>query len=658
MLFKKDHYPSKATRLPVQQVSVLCKVIALFFLFIISGHKAEAQQQQPQEDTSKVTIHILNVRVITFHKTDSGEYNKFIDSVAFLVGKDTLYCDSAYQNSTTKNFEAFGDVKISQQDGTRGYSNYLRYTAAKKLAFMSGNVILIDGNNNLKCEELNYDLGTKTGEYFKGGTLQSDSTTVKSNTGTYNVHSKDARFKGKVVIVDPKYNIKSEDLGYNTETKVETFYARSVVTSDSGKSVLVTTRGTYDSKNVIARFIGHSSIWNDGQYIEADSMHYNKVTGYGYAIGNVVSIDTGHHSTLYCQHAEYFRKQRILWATIRPVMEQVNGKDTLYMRADTFYSAPMVRMKVTAPVISDSSVKATGDTTKGVDSSKAQKQVLPIGKSKIQKDTIENHKINPNSQFPIPNSDYIWAVPAYKYRIPDFMNDTSKSKPMLQYQTRPAVETVEKRSKRSKVKVPKLKAADTAAADTTAPMYFVGYHHVLIFSDSLQGKCDSVCYTRSDSTIRMITAPIVWSHNSQITGDTILLYLDSNQIRKMYVPNNAFLVSQTGPAKAGLFDQVQGKTLTGYFKKNTITKMVVFPNAQCIYYPKDDKDGAYLGVDEANSTRMLIFFTDQKISDIKFYQDPHQTMTPLEQADLPNMKLSRFKWLMDQRPKTKEQLFQ
>src|SRR5207244_843535 len=64
-------------------------------------------------------------------------------------------------------------------------------------------------------------------------------------------------------------------------------------------------------------------------------------------------------------------------------------------------------------------------------------------------------------------------------------------------------------------------AVDTTAADTTAPLYFIGYHHVLIFSDSLQGRCDSIVYTRADSLIRMIYKPIAWAHNSQITGDTI-----------------------------------------------------------------------------------------------------------------------------------------
>jgi hypothetical protein len=84
--------------------------------------------------------------------------------------------------------------------------------------------------------------------------------------------------------------------------------------------------------------------------------------------------------------------------------------------------------------------------------------------------------------------------------------------------------------------------------------------------------------------------------------------------------------------------------------------MIVKPEAECIYYSKDDK-GAYLGVSQANSNKMFVFFEDQKIKNIRFERDVHQTLTPLDQADLPNTRLSRFKWLMDQRLLSKEELF-
>jgi len=605
--------------------------IAICMVLLLLGTPAKAQQP---DTANKVKINLVHADNLIHNKTDSGEYNKFIGGVILQQGSDTLYSDSAYQNSTTRNFEAFGDVRIAQQDGTQGTSDYLKYTAAKRQAFMQNNVRLTDGKNHLECSELTYDLGTKIGVYDKGGTLHNDSTTITSNAGVYNANTKTAHFTGNVFIDDPQYKINSEDLDYNTENKVTIFYAQSTVRRDSGRGLLQTKNGTYDGRNGIAHFVGHSSIWNDGEYIEGDTLNYNKRTGFGLAIGNVITWDTTHHSWMYCGRAEYYQYKRISWAFINPVLVQANGKDTLYMRADTFYSAPMVLM----PTGEYKAGKIPQPTdTLHYDSLKVKEQA--VGGHSVRTDTlIKDHDFD----------DVKMPVASTRYKIPTSKNDTAAM----------ASKPGKKSKKKKKEEVAdKIAVADTTQADTTAPIYFIGYHHVLIFSDSLQGKCDSVSYTRADSMIRMIYSPIVWSHHSQITGDTILLQLDSSQLRRMYVPNNATVISQSSPDKAQLFDQVQGKTLTSYFKDNTVTKMIVYPNSECIYYPKDDK-GYYLGVDQSNSVRMRIFFEDQKIKSIKFEQDVHETMTPLEKADLPSMHLSRFKWLIDQRPKTKEELFQ
>lgn len=614
--------------LPYSPTSIIkvCKSCLALLCLILQGipalaQKADTAKKMAVSKDDKMIISIDRAQTITGFKTDSGDYRKFTGDVILRQGTDTLYCDSAIQNSTTKNFEAFGHVKIAQMGGTKGTSDYLKYTSDKKLAYMRGDVALTDGKNNLICEELTYDLGSKVAVYDNWGTLHNDSTSVTSKTGIYSVNDKNARFKGSAYITDPQYKITSEDLLYNTESKVTQFYAKSIVTRDGGKSVLQTSDGWYDGQKGIAHFLGHSSIWNDGQYIEADTLNYNKQTGYGLANGHVISIDTGHHATIYCGHTEYFQRKKILWATINPVLVQANGKDTLYMSADTFYSAPMTKSKLKNP------------------------------NNQIPKDTLVFH------EFPMPK-DYSNKGSALKEQIKVANERTDTAKRAM-----PVKEGKKNRNKnKNKKKDNKSENAettivtDTTAADTTAPLYFIGYHHVLIFSDSLQGKCDSVCYTRSDSMIRMMYNPIAWSHNSQITGDTILMQMDSSSLKRMYVPNNAFIVSQSGPPKAKLFDQVQGKTLTAYFNKKAITKMVVYPNAECIYYNKDDK-GAYLGVSQATSVRMLIFFEDQKIIKIKFEQDTHQTMTPLDKADIPGMKLSKFKWLIDQRPKSKEELF-
>jgi lipopolysaccharide export system protein LptA len=455
------------------------------------------------------------------------------------------------------------------QPGSTGTSDYLRYTGNIRHAYMRGGVNLTDNKDNLWSEEVNYDLNTKTGTYSNDGTLQSGATTVSSRNGIYNLKSKDARFTGNVIVTDPEYHIRSEDLGYHTESKVVTFYSPSVVTSDS--SVLKTSCGTYDTKNEIAHFTCRSSILNKEQYLEADSIDYNRKTGGGLATGKVIAIDTTQHTTLYSGRADYNEKRRTMLATIKPVMKQMSGKDSLFIRADTLYSAPIPK---------------AGDTIKVVT------EVLNKGAGKNGRDVVTVQEV------------------------------------------------------------------DSIAVDSNRPRQVIGYHHVLIFSDSLQGRCDSISYSQQDSVIKMMYDPIVWSRNSQITGDTILLRMDSsNELREIYVPNNALVVSQSGPPQAGLFDQIQGKMLTGYLDSNTITETWVRPDVETIYYSKDESE-AYLGVNQATSEQMRIYFKNQEIDRIYFEKDVKQKMTPMEQADLPNTKLSRFKWLIDKRPKSLKELFE
>ena len=500
---------------------------------------------------------------LQYLQTDTGAINKLIGNVILKQGENLMYCDSAYFNLDKNTVEAFGNVRVVQP-GSEATSDYMRYIGNSKLAYMKSNVMLTDGQSNLWSEEVEYNTATKIGVYTQGGTVQNETTTLSSNAGVYDMRSKNARFTGEVIVTDPEYNVVSDDLGYNTETKLVTFYSPSVVTSDS--SVLTTSAGTYDSKNKIAHFTARSSVLNKEQYLESDTLDYDRITGIGLARGNVIAIDTLQKTTLYSGRSDYNEKKKTMLASIKPVLKQMNGKDSLFIRADTLYSAPI-------PKLGDS-IQVT----------------RTIGKGKNKKTVTE------------------W--------IPD-----------------------------------------TTAVDTSAPRYFIGYHHVKIFSDSMQGVCDSISYSQSDSIIRMVYDPVVWSRESQITGDTILLYMDSSELRRIYVPNNGFMISRSGPVQANLFDQVQGKTITGNLSNNTMTDMLVRPEAQAIYYARDE-GGAYIGVNEATSERMRILFRDQGINRIIFEQDVKQKMTPLDEADLGNMKLSRYQWHADRRPQSLAELFE
>ena len=539
--------------------------IGLMVWLLSNGILVSAQKKI---DTSgKIPISILKNNYMEGIKTDSNSYFKFVGDVQFQHGTDMLYCDSAILNQEKNNLEAFGNVKIVQANGTTAMSDYLSYTGNIKKAYLKGNVSLSTNNDNLWTEELDYYLITKVGNYYHGGTLQSGSTTLSSNLGTYNAQKKEARFVEDVLVNDTAFNIESKDLGYNTETKMMRFFDSSIVTNTS--SVLRTTVGMYDSKNQIAEFITRSSILNNEQYIEGDSLFYNKKTGLGKALGNVIVLDTAQKATLYCGSAYYNDRLKTLLAVGKPVLKRVQENDSLFTRADTFYSAHF-------------SVK------KEFQNKGASKKV---GKKK------KNIAINEGN---------------------------------------PEVVSI---------------------ADTTSPKYYSGYHNVRIFSDSLQGKCDSVCFSGKDSTMMLMKNPVLWSRKSQISGDTIIAFIQSGKVSKVVVPNEALIVSRSGPEQANLFNQVQGRTLIAYMANEALDNAIVKPDAESIYYPTDDS-GAYIGVSQSQSERMKIFFKEGKINKLLLEQEVKQTLSPLHKIDIPNMRLSRFKWLDEYRPKSIIELFE
>lgn len=570
------------------RAAFLCLALLLF------GLKSGAQGtfQVPAIDTSdKITVQIIHADLLEPLATDTGSIQRLLGDVQLIQGTTQMFCDSAHIDLEKNNLEAFGAVKIVQPGGTQVEGDYVRYTGNAKLAYLYGNVALTDGKATLFTEELTYNSGTKIGTYSLGGTLQNGVTQLSSNSGMYNLNTKDSRFTGEVSVTDPQYNVISDDLGYNTGTELVNFYAHSVVNNSDG-SVLNTNQGVYDKLGGVADFLKRTSMQKGEQYIEGNKLHYNMKRSTGTASGEVIVIDTAQHTTLWCGKAWYWGRSRRMLATEHPLLRKENGKDSLYIAADTFYSAPDARFVSKITAVHPRDTFSNGDSSRPRSAGRAERR--RSGRTAV------------------------------------ISTGTSPG-------TKPIAE------------------AEEPLADSTAPRFVTGYRNVRIWSDSLQGHCDSLTYSRYDTTLRLMVEPVVWSRRSQISGDTILLYTDSTRVRQLYIPEKAFLTSRSGPDKAQLYDQIQGKTLTANFENGEIHDMVIWPAAESIYFAKDD-GGAYIGVNESQSERMRVFFEDGTIRIIKFEQQVTQTLTPMRQAALPSMRLSRFRWREDERPKSLEDL--
>lgn len=176
------------------------------------------------------------------------------------------------------------------------------------------------------------------------------------------------------------------------------------------------------------------------------------------------------------------------------------------------------------------------------------------------------------------------------------------------------------------------------------------YHHAQLLKFDIQAVADSIVYLYDDSCITLFELPVMWSGQNQITADTIQLFINNAKIDSFYLLTNAFLVSRE---TAKDFNQVKGKMMIGRFEQSKMKYMRVYGNAQSIYYPKEEKDSSYIGVNVIDCSEMEFFFNNNKIERCNFITQPQATMYPIGELKPEELKLKGFKWQQQRRPTLK-----
>jgi lipopolysaccharide assembly outer membrane protein LptD (OstA) len=198
-----------------------------------------------------------------------------------------------------------------------------------------------------------------------------------------------------------------------------------------------------------------------------------------------------------------------------------------------------------------------------------------------------------------------------------------------------------------------LKSQNKSETDTTKT--FFAYHKARMFMKDMQGVCDSMYYSFQDSTFRMFYNPVVWNEQTQISGDTIYLATKNKKADRLSIYKNGFIVSPSGKK---YFDQIKGINIFGYFADNELRQMDVMGNAESIYFGKDDAKDKYMGSNKALCTNITIYFKDKKINRIVFKKKPEAVFTPMSKLTKEQMQLKDFKWQIDRKPKSREELME
>ena len=193
--------------------------------------------------------------------------------------------------------------------------------------------------------------------------------------------------------------------------------------------------------------------------------------------------------------------------------------------------------------------------------------------------------------------------------------------------------------------------------------FLEAYYNVRIYSDSLQGIGDSMYYSGRDSIIKLFKDPAIWTTSnhqvSQISGDTIVVQTANNKPKYIRVADNALMISQADSLHqdktSKFFNQMAGNKLEAWFTGGQIDSLSTQGNAHGIFYSLDD-DNKYIGVTQQDSRVLNFYFLNKELQRIVGKKDIVGRVYPMGEVDHEKIRLKGFKWMENQRPKSKYDL--
>lgn len=456
---------------------------------------------------------------------------KLLGNVIFRHEGAIMYCDSAYFYSERNALDGFSNVHIIKGDSLHLYCDFVNYNGKNKMARARKNVKLIDKQTILITDSLDFDLNKNMGHYTCGGVINNGENTLFSIIGYYYSNDDMFLFRDSVIINNPDYDIYSDTIKYYTDTKIAHFYGPTDIISNTNK--IYCENGWYDTDQDISQFNKNAYLKNDETKVSGDSLYYDRNTGYGKAINNVVIFDSVENIILKGNHGIYYEKTENALLTDSAHSIQVSGElDSLYLHADTLRS----------------------------------------------------------------------------------VNDTSGNKLLR------------------------------------------AYHHVKIFRHNLQGKCDSLSYAFSDSTIRLYYEPVIWTEDNQLTAEKMEIHTKNNNVDYIEMYKNCFIASQEDTLH---YNQIKGNNMTVFFRFNEVYKVNVNGSGETIYYTKE-KNGnkeEITGVNKSVCSDMVIYIENKDVKKINMLKNPKATLYPLEKINRDELILKGFEWFEHQRPKKIHDIF-
>ncbi len=178
----------------------------------------------------------------------------------------------------------------------------------------------------------------------------------------------------------------------------------------------------------------------------------------------------------------------------------------------------------------------------------------------------------------------------------------------------------------------------------------VAIDSVQIVRSELSAVCGKATFFVQGDSIALRISPMVWYLQSQISGDSINVYLKKRKLDKVVVVGDAFAMSRGDFRYPGRFDQMTGETLSMYFLNQQLDHIDVDIRATSIYHLYEDS--AANGFNKTSGDRLRMKFEAGKISSITVMGGVQGQFVPenLLKGKENEFTLAGFRWV-EERPR-------
>ena len=580
------------------------------------GAYAQQEEAQDTSKTDRLIVKFAETR-ITDLSGDEAEQIFFGDVKLY---KDSLFmfCDTA--RVIGNNLWAKGNVIFIQNDTIRTFADSLYFHGDSSIAYLYHDVVLENGSNKLYSDILIYDTRTKVASYKDTAIMVQEKSSLQSVRGYYDVDNDQAFFYDEVYIEGEDMKMRADSMSFLTDEQRAIFMGPTRIQQISRD--IYCESGFYDMDDEVALFEENAQFEEIDVEASAQSIEYTKLTGEIRLEGDAYyrnKEDIGRGDIIV--YNEMTESAELLGnATFENAKSKVKGQ-----RIDYDKKTEAFKVKGQS-VISDPPYIISAES---VDYDKESNTAYAVG-DVIWQDTSAGISIFSDHLDYQESTGYVKAT-----------ND--EGRPLMQNVS--GGDTLY-------ISADILKSYSEYVTDTLGIVdtinYLIADDNVQIMRSSLQALCDSLVYQDSDSLFLLLDDPVVWSDSSQITGDTIKIYLANDDLDKMEVYPKAFM---TNSADLIYYNQISGKRIITSFEDGKLKTMDVIGNARSLYYMLDEFK-AYIGVNSTECSSIRFTFSENDIKSIKFFTSPRSQILPMRGTNHEDINLDGFNWRFSERPMT------